>query len=1051
MLRIVHLSDIHLNLDSFVDFEEFILTALIEDLKEYDAKEKIDIIVFSGDLIDKGGKSFGNTKEALDYFEQFVIEQLSNGLKLPKENFFFAPGNHDINPASDEDYVDIGLTGTILSTEDVNEYIDSGKTNGIMRVIQFKEFEKAFYSKYNNYIQLTNFNSTFNTSAKGFSVGINCINTSWRSYDSKTDKGKLLIGERQFTKSSEMIKNCDVTIAIMHHSIDWLKDFDKRNSKDFLNKEYSIVLCGHIHEGDTWSQSSMYGNTFISVAPSNWAENIRSDSLQHANGYSIIDYDLKKGTITNNLRRYSYKRKKYVPNADLGADDGKAIFNIPTPVEVSNLQHKLTIVRNIEDLHIDNKNEHLLSYNTNTNAPKNINDLFVLPIIIKKEEHYIENKDNEKQYTLEDICSSDHSTMIFGMKESGKTILLDKIFIEITTKVEKYKKVPVYIDFANFSHARIETAISLFLNIKITEIDSFLSSENIVLLIDNLEFNIGNSKKIRIFQDFVCKYHNIYIIFMSSFTFLGNIPDELFSYSELASFEILEIKSFRTSQIRSLMKKWFKNANSSITPEKLENILKAFYTFNLPCTPLAASMFLWIIERQENYKPINNANMLENFVEKLFEKSSKAEIYSDKFDFHNKQRLLADIAYTMYKSDRENYALTYNDMITFVHDYLYVKKFGIFDHVKLIEDFLSIGLFVKDQSGNEELVRFRFNCIFEYYLTKKMEYDEDFKKFVLSEKNYLCFVDEIDYFTGLNRAETDILNKIISRMDNKYGQLIDSINSEEFGFDSFFEVSVSYAGQFNIEDITHSNKPTEQEMDKMSDDYLDDSEDRKDVVRKEDLTPIQKLERIWILAAKVLKNSEEVEEEGLKYNSLKKVIQSSMAFAVVFKDLTIKFLKNNEDINDELKERLNLQIRFLPYLHEEFLHYVMGTYKLSTVLQEKIESEMENNEISVFEKFINVFLYSDIYGPDYNKYINSLIDSTRKNYILDASLLKIMSYYSFRSKTKNEDKIHENLLGDIYLKSHLKGSRGGNNLGNDKSEAIDKYRTIRKQLPDNLS
>ncbi|EGW41398.1 hypothetical protein DOT_0650 [Desulfosporosinus sp. OT] len=44
MLRIVHLSDIHLNADSLYDTKEFILKALLNDLESFNEEKEIDLI-----------------------------------------------------------------------------------------------------------------------------------------------------------------------------------------------------------------------------------------------------------------------------------------------------------------------------------------------------------------------------------------------------------------------------------------------------------------------------------------------------------------------------------------------------------------------------------------------------------------------------------------------------------------------------------------------------------------------------------------------------------------------------------------------------------------------------------------------------------------------------------------------------------------------------------------------------------------------------------------------------------------------------------------------
>ena len=562
MIRIVHFSDIHLSYEHLEDFQNFIMKAIIKDLKKHIKGGKaIDIIAFSGDLIDRGGMSFGNDLEiALDFFNEFVIEPISKELNIPKNRFFFCQGNHDMNRSYDEKFEEKGLSDTLVTTDEINEYMNKKTLKGSKRILKFKEFEKKYYSNYDNKYEISDFNSIFKLELDDYTIGINCINTAWRCYDSEKDKGKLIIGEKQFTNFRSILESCHTTIALMHHHIDWLSDVDKSSTRKFLHKDYKVILCGHVHESENWSKTSTYGNTYISIAPSNWTNNIRTDSIKFSNGYSIIDYDLKSNVIINRLRRYSFEREEYVPNVDLGNDEGILRTELLSHGEITKFQHQLSLAKVIEDKYFEEKNEHLLSHYTNTTAPKTIDDIFVEPIIVKKED-YNADKDDEECIVITEICSNKNSTIIFGMKESGKTILLDKIFFELTKKIEEYKKIPICIDFEQFTHSKLKTAISRFVDISIKEIDNFIQEQDIVILIDNLEFHLSHHrKKMTILQDFIKEYPNVQIIATSSFTLSGKIPiDELIKYDELTNFNILELKNFKTKQIRELMCKWFKD------------------------------------------------------------------------------------------------------------------------------------------------------------------------------------------------------------------------------------------------------------------------------------------------------------------------------------------------------------------------------------------------------------------------------------------------------------------------------------------------------------
>ena len=116
----------------------------------------------------------------------------------------------------------------------------------------------------------------------------------------------------------------------------------------------------------------------------------------------------------------------------------------------------------------------------------------------------------------------------------------------------------------------------------------------------------------------------------------GQIPLNFFDNILFSKLHILNIKYFKSKQIRELTEKWFSKIDLPNKKEKIEKIINLLKVFELPRTPLSISMFLWILETQEDYQPINQAVMLENFIEKMFKKHSKTEVYFSDFDYKNK-------------------------------------------------------------------------------------------------------------------------------------------------------------------------------------------------------------------------------------------------------------------------------------------------------------------------------------------------------------------------------------------------------------------------------
>lgn len=227
----------------------------------------------------------------------------------------------------------MGLLQFLNNTEEVNKFIDDNNIEKIKSILPYKEFEKNFYD--NNLIEnnISNFQSSYIVEIDGRTVGINCLNTAWRCYNSKTDKGKIILGERQISEGYKVIEKCDVKIALMHHQIDWLANFDRESIENLIHKYYDAVFCGHVHKGSSWSKTRSYGELFVSIAPQNWAGNIRSNDRVYSNGYSILDYDIDLGKIAVNYRRYSKDALDYVTNTDLG-NDGKDEFEIKIKADI---------------------------------------------------------------------------------------------------------------------------------------------------------------------------------------------------------------------------------------------------------------------------------------------------------------------------------------------------------------------------------------------------------------------------------------------------------------------------------------------------------------------------------------------------------------------------------------------------------------------------------------------------------------------------------------------------------------------------------------------
>ena len=1023
-MRILHISDCHLDKEDKEDSINHIVEPLKTTLSKIQLDKPIDLILFTGDLVNIGGKNYSDITEGFMDFEETFIEPILKTTGLNKDRFYFVPGNHDINRSADSKISEAGIEKLLDNQVKINEFINSPE--GINRIKQFTEFETYFYDKIDSTLLITDFQSIFKTKINDLTIGICCLNSSWRCYDSNSDKGKILVGEKQITDSLGELENCDIKIALCHHHYDYLKEFDSEIIEILLKQDFNLFFTGHTHKVKAGSIQDPDGKLFTFCASGTLSNSIRQPEKKYENGFSIIDYNLNEEKLIASFFKGEYPKKEFIVNSSIG-NNGIWEVKIPVGKEVEKLIYEQNLIKQINKDSLEQINCHLLSHSTDTNAPKSLSELFVMPNIILKEEFDAE-KDDKSIESLKELINCHHNYILFGTKESGKTILLDKLLIDTLESNKEHHQIPVIIDFKELK-SNIFKLIREFWGKSNEEIKKIFSEYDILLLIDNISFEDEDIYKIKALNLFLKENPNVRFIATYQQLYDEDFPINL-ELTSMLNYNSITLKQFKTKQIKQLIQKWFPNSDKYDTPRKLETLTNAFLALNLPRTPFAVSMFLWIIEKQENFKPINNSTLIENFIEKLLNKHDIKESQRERFNYDNKIWIISHIAYKMYKKDNDNYSLNYSDFVGVVDDYLSLKKFEDFKTDKIVELLLETGVFLKENGD----VRYRFTCFFEFFLMKKMEKDVEFKEEILDEKNYLKFSNEIDYFTGINRGETELLRLIISRLEKGFKNLDELITKSQKennykNYDDFFihrdkkgKEKPSLVNQLNEEKIVTflpSNKPSEEDLEIIEDKKLEFQKQEKGISKKEESNNIKNLGKLLVLALRVINNSEEVQDEkepDLKLNCYSIAIKKSILFAILHKAVFEMFLANQEKLPKAKIEEFSTMNKYLPLLHELFLFDNIGSQKLTSVIRDKINKD-KIEEISDFEKSLSVFLYSDIRGKDYNNIISEFISNLKTKYIEDLVFFKLVTYFFYRSKDDESDNFYLNLIADLMIKS----------------------------------
>jgi len=1017
MLRIIHFSDFHLNKKALEDWNYFLKNSLLKELKAVNEEKSIDLILLTGDLIDKGGKSFNSIKEAFRLFKENIIDPIIIDLNFPIERFLVVPGNHDLYKNAEEEWEDIGLRAYFNNQDNIQSFIRKGRGGdykGFERVKPFKEFEKELYFDVVD-CQLSCFDSNFIMNINEMKIGISCLNSSWRCYDSTKDKGLVIVGDTQIASANLFLKDCDLKIALIHHPYDWINEVEQKVIHSHLHSHFNLMFIGHVHEGDTSLETNFAGSLFTSIAPSSLSD-IRSDSRRYSNGFTIVDYKKNEKKVECLFKRYNHEKSSFVLNSDKG-ENGLMIFDIPPQGRLKQIKSAQDHLKTIIDVRFDEMDEHLISRGTDF-GPKTIKEAFILPNISQT---LIENKQKgiaEVNYlSLNKILNIENDLLFFGGKESSKTIFLFRLVHEFVERFEFKKIVPVYLDFLEIGNREIESCLKSYLSCSKDDLESLLENRDIILLVDNIQWNqkefspqIKKLTKFREKNSANKKGKRIKLLATGQCEIVGVVPADFDMPS--FDFEIYFIKNLQTKQIKSLISKLVPLKNTDDVDKRLKQIVDNFKSFALPRTAMSVSLFVWSMENKDR-KPINNATLLDIFLEIILEKIQGDEIYREKFDVDDKMMLLSYIAEKMLICKSENYCLEYSDLVQTVNDYL-TKEVGFdFDTQKIVDYFMNRKIFMKYQKNK---IKFSYSCFFQFFLAKRMIYNSEFKEYILNEERYHHYIHEIDYYTGLFRSDKSLLNDLFKRFKKEfapYQEVLHNVN-----IDTHFNTEKPIIKDVTIDKIKNS-RPTKDQLEKLTDQFLEKLPNPEIILSKEQR---KTLELILVLIAKVFRNSEGVEDLSLKKEIYEEIVKDSLIFILLYQFVMIEYYRKYKTLPPNVPKEYDLAtfLRNIPLHVQLGMSSHLASVKIAPIVLNKIMKDNDKESITGtdIEKFLSVFLYSDIQGQNYPKYLRKFVKSVKNNAVMDYCLYKLWNYSFTRGKPgSSNEEIFLDLLSTLKLKT----------------------------------
>jgi tetratricopeptide (TPR) repeat protein len=235
----LHISDFHFRSGDRYD-SDVVLRSLVESVGKYRKRgRRVDLVFATGDIAHSGQP--GEYVVATRFFDALL-----GVLELPRECLFVIPGNHDVDRK-----LGVGLARTLSTREECDDYFDPGcpKPHATQKMRAFREWFDGYFEGIRKFPTESSCAAVETLSVGGHCLAVLPINSALFCLDDH-DHAKLLIGRRAIDAALRDLRAAKdaVTIALLHHPIDWLHEVERSNIKAALHRDIDVVLRGHLHE-----------------------------------------------------------------------------------------------------------------------------------------------------------------------------------------------------------------------------------------------------------------------------------------------------------------------------------------------------------------------------------------------------------------------------------------------------------------------------------------------------------------------------------------------------------------------------------------------------------------------------------------------------------------------------------------------------------------------------------------------------------------------------------------------------------------------------------
>jgi predicted MPP superfamily phosphohydrolase len=864
LTRILHISDLHAFGGSRAGHTDrsVVLNALVEDVRTLHNTGRIDLVVMSGDL------AFSGTAEQFQIAGSQLLEALEGALELDRSRIVVVPGNHDVDRGAIDHDSEAGYRSLIESREAANELLADETRLGraTKRLAAWDKFHDEFYAGV-SIDRIPPLGFLHRVETEDSVVLVAALNSAWRSSDDD-DQGRLILGEQQVRAAVAALESADLPIFVFHHPPDWLARWDADEVRRLTARAKGLVLTGHDHLPDPTLETSVRGTVLHSRGACIY------ETFDYRNGYSLLDIDRAQSRTRVFLRDWYRDRDVFDAAVSLAP---KGVLDLDWPVRGTDLvvpsdvpySHVMSSLCEIVQ-----QRSIISDYLAESSSDAKIDEILVPPRLWPlpyREAVAMAARGGAKPERVEnrELLTTTKVVIVAGETESGVTGTLLWLLADRFETTET--KLPVYLPFdPRFKDTRFERGIRRELTRYGVVLEQADPIPELILATDDIA--PAHSGALTAFVRFVTEH--------PEHSFLLGCHGETYEQLERAlsaagvEVEVVHVGPFGRRELRAFVEK----LAGGPSDELVERVTKIVRSERLPRNPFIITALVIVILKNIDLSDVNESSLLNAYVSFLLGQGESYDRHGLEMDHRRREHLLSMFARHLIDEDRVSVPRL--ALEEFVAQYFRERGWG--DRLspgRIADDLISRRVLHESVEGT---VGFRHPAFRALFAGMAMLEDKSFSQQLVADP--LGNENAIRHAAGLKRSDPDLLRDVAAATRSV-------MSDATYGFETaMFDLIKSRPGWSrehpDVEALVARleaplpEPPQEEEIDEQVDSYHDNL----DFYEASGITERHPVDVAWGVAtslARVLRNSELVDDLELKADVLKAVLDDWSVFVVM--------------------------------------------------------------------------------------------------------------------------------------------------------------------------